>query len=148
MSVALLDVSLLIALFNPDHTFHDPAHDWFADRGHKGWATCPVTENGLLRVLGNPNNRSNFVPVPDLADRLRRFCSAEGYQFWSAPVSLLDAELFDLDQVRGYRQLTDIYLLGLAVRRGGRLATFDQRISLAAVKGARREHLELIAPTA
>lgn len=144
--VRLLDVNVLIALFNEGHSNHELAHDWFADNRADGWATCPLTENGLLRVLGNPSNRSEFLSLPELGKRLRKFCASGGHEFWPDEISLRDEHQFNLSLVHGYRQLTDMYLLGIAVTRNGRLATFDHRISLAAVKGARREHLEVIAP--
>lgn len=144
--VALLDMNVLIALFNTVHTHHEIAHDWFADNRASGWATCPLSENGLLRVLGNPARGDEFVPVVRLAAHLRQFCTSGHHEFWPDAISLRDEELFDISLVRGYRQLTDIYLLGLAVTRGGRLVTFDQKIALDAVKGAQKENLEVIAP--
>jgi uncharacterized protein len=148
MKTALLDVNVLVALFNVDHTLHDIAHDWFADNRESGWATCPLTENGMLRILGNPSNRSNFAPIPELADRLRTLCSGAGHHFWNDSLSLRDEKRFNLAHMRGCRQLTDVYLLGLAVARDGRLVTFDHRISLDAVKGARREHLDVVSAAA
>lgn len=143
--VALLDVNVLIALFDAVHTHHDLAHDWFADNHESGWATCPLTENGLLRVLGNPARRDVFIPIAQLADRLRQFCAGAHHEFWPDAISLRDKHLFDLTFVRGYRQVTDIFLLGLAVKHAGRLVTFDQRIQLTAVNGATRGSLEVLA---
>jgi hypothetical protein len=144
MTVALLDVNVLIALFDPDHVHHDLAHDWFSDDGHAAWATCPLTENGFVRVVANTARRGEFLPIPEVAAMLRKFCGSGRHEFWPDSLSLRDERRFDLSLVRGHRQLTDIYLLGLAVAKKGRLATFDQKISLATVKGARREHLEVI----
>jgi len=144
--VALLDVNVLVALFDPDHVHHDLAHDWFADHRAAGWATCAVTENGFLRVVSNPAYQAE-VPRPVAAlEQLRRFCASGRHHFWGEPVSLRDDRLFDLALARGHRQLTDIYLLGLAKHRGGRLATFDRTIPLAAVRGARPDTLAVIAP--
>jgi toxin-antitoxin system PIN domain toxin len=144
--VALLDVNILIALFDTVHTHHDLAHDWFADNHEAGWATCPLTENGLLRVLGNPARRDVFTPIARLAEHLRQFCVSGHHEFWPDAISLRDERLFDLTLVRGHRQVTDTFLLALAVQHGGRLVTFDRRIQLAAVKGATRASLEVIAP--
>ena len=142
---ALLDVNVLIALFDASHVHHTTAHDWFADHGRNGWATCPVTENGFLRVLTHPQ-----AAVEDdyqsLRAGLRTFCAGSGYSFWPDAVSLRDDRLFDQSLVLTHRQLTDIYLLGLVVRMGGTLATFDTHITSRAVKGARPEHLTVIAP--
>ena len=144
--VALLDVNVLVALFDPDHVHHEAAHDWFADTGRSGWATCPLTEAGFVRVLANAAYRGTVVRATDLADRLRRFCSSGGHVFWSDEVSLLDASLFDLSRVAGRSQVTDIYLLGLAHTRSGCLATFDRTIPLTAVQGATAADVEVIAP--
>ena len=145
--IALLDVSVLVALFNGGHADHDTAHDWFHDLCVDGWASCPLTENGLLRILANPAQESGFVPLPDLLNRLQRFCATSDHHFWPDTISFRDSEAFDVRSIRGHRQLTDTYLLALAVKRNGRFVTFDARASLAAVKGARRKHLEVIGAT-
>lgn len=142
--VALLDVNVLLALFDPAHTNHEIAHDWFADNREFGWATCPLTENGFLRTAGTVARASEFVPIPALVDRLRTFRSSGHHEFWPDDISLLDERLFNAKLARGHQQLTDIYLLGLAVKRGGRLVTFDQRIPLGAVKGSTRAALEVV----
>ena len=142
--VALLDVNVLVALFNPVHVHHELAHDWFADNRASGWATCPLTENGFLRIFGNPARGDQMMPIPDLIARLRKFCASGHHQFWRDAASLVDESLFDFSLIRGHRQLTDVYLLGLAVRRGGRFVTFDQRIPLGAVKGATPANLEMV----
>lgn len=143
--VALLDVNVLVALFDPDHVHHEAAHDWFADTGRAGWATCPRTEAGFVRVLSNAAYRGTVVRAADLADRLRRFCGSSGHVFWPDEVSLLDASLFDLSRVAGHRHVTDICLPGLAHKRRGCLATFDRNIPVTAVKGATAADVEVIA---
>jgi uncharacterized protein len=142
--VALLDVNVLVALFDPDHVHHELAHDWFADDGRAAWATCPMTENGFVRVLSNPSYGGSVTRVPDLVARLTRFCSSGGHVFWKEPLSLRDADAFDTSLAAGHRQLTDIYLLGLARSHGGRLATFDRSIPLRAVRGASPADLAVI----
>jgi len=142
---ALLDVNVLIALFNEHHIHHDAAHDWFADHGDQRWATCPLTENAFLRVLSDPSQRAVRLPLSTLADHLGRFCLDERHEFWPDNLSMHDASLFDLSLLHGHRQLTDVYLLGLAVRRGGRLVTFDHSIPISVVRGATRASLEAIA---
>ena len=144
--IALLDVNVLVALFDPDHIHHDAAHDWFADQGRPGWATCPLTEAGFVRVLSNPTYAGAVTRAVDLAGLLRRFCASGGHEFWPDELSLLDGSRFDLSRVGGHRQLMNIYLLGLAHTRGGRLVTFERTIPLRAVKGATAASLEVIAP--
>ena len=142
---ALLDVNVVIALFNPSHVHHEVAHDWFEDHRPFGWATCPITENGFLRILSHPQaeveaDRSTLVAS------LRTFCASGDHEFWPDAVSLLDETLFEPSAILSHRQLTDVYLLGLATRMGGALATFDASIPLKAVKGATTESLSVIAP--
>ena len=143
---ALLDVNVLVALFDPDHVHHDLAHDWFADNRADGWATCPVTENGLVRVLANPAYGSVVTRPAELVARLRRFCASGHHEFWPDVVSLRDQAVFDPAFFAGHRQVTDVYLLGLARKKGGRLVTFDGAIPLKAVRGAGRDLLDVIAP--
>ena len=142
----LLDVNVLVSLFDADHIHHDIAHDWFADHRLRGWATCPITENGLIRVLANPQYGSPVVGAPAIIERLRTFCASGHHEFWADEVSLADAALFNPAFVRGHRQLTDVYLLGLAAKKGGRLATFDRSIPLAAVRSAGPGTIEIIGP--
>ena len=144
--VALLDVNVLVALFDQDHVHHDLAHEWFAEDGAKGWATCPITENGFVRVVSNPKYQPDALRPSAVLDRLRKFCSSGHHHFWADTVSLRDEGLFAPAAVRGHGQLTDIYLLALARKMGGRLATFDRTISLSAVKGAKPDHLAIIEP--
>ncbi len=139
---ALLDVNVLIALFDPDHLHHESAHRWFAEHRAAGWATCPLTENGAVRILSNPAYSTIAERPAALGGRLRAFCESGHHRFWPDDVSLRDGSLFTLET--GHRQLTDSYLLGLAVRHAGCLATFDRAVTLRSVRGARPEHLTII----
>ena len=149
MSTALLDVNVLVALHDPSHPNHEDAHRWFGRNRKRGWATCPVTVNGCVHVLSNPAYPTVTATPAGVASRLRALCAGPGHEFWSDSVSLLDESLFRPQAITGHRQVTDAYLLGLAVRRGGRLATFDRSITLKTVVGAGPVHLDLIpsAPT-
>lgn len=144
-SPALLDASVLIALFDLGHVHHDVAHDWFADNRGRGWATSPLTENALLRIVSNPKYGSNWERTPILATRLRTFCATADHQFWPDTLSLGDGAIFDLS-LASHQHLTDVYLLGLAITNGGVLATFDRTVPFAAVLGATREMVEVISP--
>ena len=146
MTVALLDVNVLLALFHEEHLHHQVAHEWFADNGKHGWASCPLTENGLFRILGDPARVGHHVPMPEVVDLFNRFCEAGHHTFWVDDLSFRDQDLFHVKSMRGHKQVTDVYLLGLAVKRKGRLVTFDQHVQPACVKGARREHLEVLTP--
>lgn len=142
---ALLDASVLIALFDVGHIHHDVAHDWFADNRARGWATSALTENALLRIVSNPKYGSNWERLPILATRLRTFCSTEDHQFWADTLSLSDGGVFDLS-LASHHHLTDVYLLGVARHNSGVLATFDRTVPFGAVVGATRESLEVIGP--
>ena len=143
---ALLDVNVLVALFDADHVHHEVAHDWFADSRADGWATCPLTESGFVRVLANPVYGAAVERAVTLVEALRRFCASGHHHFWPASLSLHDQRIFNLAFVRGHGQLTDVYLLGLAKKMGGRLATFDRSIPLKAVVGCKPDTLDVIAP--
>jgi uncharacterized protein len=137
---SLLDVNVLIALLDADHASHRAAFTWFAEQGDQGWASCPITQNGCIRIMSHPaypNTRS----VSELAERLQSATADRAHEFWPDSVSLLDENIVDVTRVHGPKQLTDVYLLALAVRNGGRLVTFDAAVALAAVKGARPEQL-------
>lgn len=138
----LLDVNFLIALFDPDHVHHEAAHSWFGSQRSSGWATCPLTENGAVRILSNPAYSPTAARPAEIARRLAAFHDSGDHMFWPDEVSLCDARVFDLGV--GHRHLTDVYLLALAVRRDGRLATFDRSIPAKAVRGARAGHLVVV----
>lgn len=139
---ALLDVNVVVALFDPNHIHHEPAHVWFAERRSSGWATCPLTENGVVRVLSNPAYSSGAERPQEVARRLAAFRASGHHVFWLDDVSVCDTRLFDL--AVGHRQLTDVHLLGLATARDGCLATFDRSIPLKAVRTARTHNLVII----
>ena len=139
--VALLDVNVLVALFDPDHVHHDPAHDWFADHRADGWATCPITENGLVRVLSSPGYGPTTEPPAAIISRLRKFCASAHHTFWPDAVSLRDERLFAARLPVTSRQLTDVYLLALARHHGGSLATFDHAIPVKSLRGTVADEL-------
>ena len=134
---ALPDVNVLIALLDPDHVFHERAHRWWMSNAKRGWASCPLTENGVVRVMSNPNY-SKAVPFSpgELIERLDQFARQSDHEFWADDVSLRDPAIFARDRIHSSRSITDIYLLGLAVKHNGALATFDQSIPLSAVPAA------------
>ncbi len=142
---ALLDVNVLVALFDPVHAHHEAAHEWFGQNRKRGWATCPLTENGTVRVLSNPAYPGRRTTVRDAIRRLDDFLESGDHTFWPDSVSLCDENLIRPDHLLGHRQLTDVYLLALAVTNGGWLVTFDRNFPLAAVEGAEADHLVRLA---
>ena len=143
MTTYLLDVNLLLALLDPMHVHHESAHRWFAEKGQKAWATCPITENGFVRIASHPNYPNRPGDVAAVLAVLRQLCEAPGHQFWSEDIGIL--QVLQSDAIITHIQITDVYLLGLAVHKGGKLASLDQRIPVDAVRGG-REALELITP--
>ncbi len=136
---ALLDVNVLLALFDSGHTFHARALQWWSANKAEGWASCPLTENVYLRI---PSQASDPRPVrlADAALHLRKWAVPPLHEFWPDDTSILDAGLIDHTRLLGPKQITDVYLLALAVKHGGRLVTLDTGISVQAVKGARAEN--------
>jgi uncharacterized protein len=137
---ALLDVNVLIALLDSDHALHVPAMQWFESNARRGWASCPITQNGCIRIMSHPGY-PNPPPLRVVIERLAAATATELHEFWPDDVSLLDAATADSARIHGPRQLTDIYLLALAVRHGGRFVTFDGSIARDAVHGATSRHL-------
>ena len=137
---ALLDVNVLIALLDPDHALHARAREWFGAEARAGWASCPLTQNGCMRIMSHPRY-ANPVPVASVMRHLREAVADSHHAFWPDDISLLDEKLADATRIHGSRQLTDLYLLALAVRHGGRFVTFDGAISISAIKTASRRHL-------
>ena len=137
---ALLDVNVLIALLDAEHLHHEAARAWLRSNIRHGWATCPITQNGCLRIMAQPAY-PNPLPVAKVAERLAEAMATSGHEFWPDDVSLLGAGVVDWSRVIGPRQITDIYLLAMCVQREGRFVTFDARVSPSAVVGAGVEHL-------
>ena len=141
--IALLDVNTLVALAWPNHIHHEAAHRWFAeyreqpergqqaeqgDQGEQSWVTCPITESGFVRVSSNPATTPEARSPVEAIELLQRMVDQPGHVFWSDDISLATDELVSRQRLVGYRQVTDAHLLSLAIRRGGRLVTFDQGI--------------------
>jgi toxin-antitoxin system PIN domain toxin len=142
---ALLDVNVVIALFDPDHAFHDRAHHWWAANAKHGWASCPITENGAVRIMSHAGYSRNMQFAPgDLISRLCKFASQTDHEFWPDELSIRDETIFVADRLHGSRQITDLYLLALAARHNGRLATFDTGISLSGVRNVKAGNLTVI----
>ncbi|MEO8925809.1 MAG: TA system VapC family ribonuclease toxin [Caulobacteraceae bacterium] len=132
--IFLLDVNVLIALLDPAHIHHEPAHRWFAREGAASWATCPLTENGALRIMGGSRYPKSPGTPAVVAPSLLSLRSLPGHQFWPDDISLLDSRLFDSSRLLRSDQITDSYLLALACTKGGKLATFDRRVVTTAVR--------------
>jgi len=137
---ALLDVNVLVALLDRTHLHHRVATDWLAANVSRGWASCPLTQNGCMRILSLPSYRNAQSPSA-VADRLGQATGNKSHEFWPDSVSVVEKGRLHWDRVLSSRQITDVYLLALAVARGGRLVTLDRSIAIEAVPGAVAKHL-------
>jgi toxin-antitoxin system PIN domain toxin len=140
---ALLDVNVLLALLDRAHVHHVRAREWFSSRVVHGWASCPLTQNGFVRIISQPRYPQPITTAGAI-DVLHDAVSTNLHDFLPADITVLDERVLDRSRVHGPRQLTDLYLLALAVSRGGCLATFDDAIPLTAVHGAGRRHLVIV----
>jgi toxin-antitoxin system PIN domain toxin len=131
----LLDVNLLIALGDPFHVHAPRAHRWFASIKGEPWATCPLVQNGFLRILGNASYYKSPGPPHVVIGLLQQICTCPGHQFWPDSVSLCD-----YPGLPAAKHLTDFYLLALAVHRNGKLATLDRRIDPSLIPGGKKAY--------
>ncbi len=143
MTRALLDVNVLIALLDEDHVHHARAREWLEANVAGGWASCPITQNGCVRVMSQPAY-PNPLPAAAVVERLANATKRSEHRFWPDDVSLLDRGVADGGRIHGPKQVTDLYLLALSVGHRGRFATFDGNVPLSAIVGATRKHLAVI----
>lgn len=142
----LLDTNLLIALLWPSHEKHEPALKWFSRHRARGWATCPITQAGFVRIVSNPAFSRDAVQPREALQVLNANTAAEDHTFWADDLPVAESVAFTGIRLMGHQQVTDAYLLGLAIRRSGVLATLDQRIAaLTEPKSAERKAIETVA---
>lgn len=129
MAVFLLDANILQALSWPTHRHHDRAQDWLETHARSGWATCPFTQAAFIRLSSNPTVSPDAI-APSKAQLLLDInLSHPHHRFWPDELSIRDATAPLRGSLVGHRQTTDAYLLGLAIFRKGKLATFDRAIA-------------------
>ena len=136
---ALLDINVLIALLDAAHMHHAVATQWLQQEIRHGWASCPLTQNGCLRIMAQPAY-PQAQPLAAIASRLAQAAAHPAHTFLADDYSLLSADPQLRQHLLGHRQITDCYLLGLAVRHQCRFVSFDARVNLHAVPGATPEH--------
>lgn len=137
-----MDVNVLIALIDQMHSHHARAHAWFEREGGAAWASCALTQNGVLRIIGHARYPQGPGSPADVVPLLARLCATQGHRFWHDDVTVLDSQSIDPRRLLLSAQITDTYLLALAVRHGGKLATFDKRLVADAVhRGKAALHL-------
>ncbi|MGH9613252.1 MAG: TA system VapC family ribonuclease toxin, partial [Bryobacteraceae bacterium] len=147
LSAALLDVNVLIALFWPAHEFHKRVQHWFARNGRRGWATCPFTQAGFIRIVSNPAFSRDAVAPMEAVRVLKACISHPAHSFWPADIGVPEAIEAAAARLATHRQVTDAYLLGLAIRNRGRLVTLDHGVpALLAPDHPNRPVIEVIVP--
>lgn len=134
----LLDINILIALADPDHLHHGKAEAFFLANHKTGWATCPITENGFVRIISNPSYLKGPGTTEAARDILRQLCAHEGHRFWPDDVSLRA-----LVNLPVSKHLTDHYLLSLAMHRNGKLVTLDKHIKADLIPGGAAAYVVL-----
>ncbi len=141
---ALLDVNVWIALLDDSHVFSQRANEWLV-QAQPQVATCPIVENGVIRILSSPAYSREVQLTPAaVAAHLRSACARLDHEFWPDDLTLRDEKQFNFERLHGHRQITDAYLLALAVHHAGQLVTFDAALSLTAVRGAAKRHLVVL----
>lgn len=140
---ALLDVNVLIALLDGSHIHHGLASNWLDDNINEGWASCPITQNGCIRILSQPNY-PNAIPAAQVALRLAEATQHSSHAFWPDSISLLHPGCLNWDKVLSSRHVTDVYLLSLAVQQEGCFVTLDRGVPVDAVADASPEHLVML----
>ena len=140
---ALLDVNVLLALFDRAHIHQTRAQTWWSANDRPGWASCPLTQNGFVRIASQ-KGYPRPSPFADVLTVLDEQIAKDDHKFWPDDISITDGRWFDHAYVLGPNQITDVYLLALAVKNGGRLVTFDRGLPLRAVHGAQAQHLVVL----
>ncbi len=140
---ALLDINVLIALFDPIHQHHDRTRAWLKKNIKSGWASCPITQNGFVRIITQPRY-PRPITVSEAVERLQEATHTPHHAFWPDAISITESRQFRHDRIHGPQQLTDLYLLALAIHQQGCFVTFDQSIPINALHGAPAEHLVVL----
>jgi uncharacterized protein len=141
----LLDVNVLIALLWPPHEAHARAQRWFAQNARHGWATCAMTQAGFVRIVSNPIFSRRAVSPRDAVEVLSGSLQHPAHHFWTEDIGVTEALAHFGRRLLGHQQVTDAYLLGLAIQKKGRLATLDASLSsLLSEQSAARNRLVLL----
>ncbi|MGA3187325.1 MAG: TA system VapC family ribonuclease toxin [Bryobacteraceae bacterium] len=140
----LLDVNALIALISPGHVHHESMHRWFAKNSPAGWATCPITENGTIRIMSQPRFAAGRDDPADVIEVLRglREAHTRDHHFWPDEISLTDESIFRVEYILSPKQVADVYLLGLAAKRGAKLVSFDRSLPWQAIRNGSAQLIE------
>jgi uncharacterized protein len=124
----LLDVNVLIAAIWPTHESHSTVQQWLRRRAHDGWATCPLTQAAFVRIVSNPAFSPNALTPRDALALLEANLRHAAHHFWEDEISFLAAVEPFAERLVGHQQVSDAYLLGLAIHKKGKLATLDKGV--------------------
>jgi toxin-antitoxin system PIN domain toxin len=145
MTAFLLDVNVLIALLWPAHEGHSRAQHWFDKNSRAGWATCSFTQAAFVRIVTNPAFSSDAVTPQEAVKLLSSNLDNPSHRFWGDEISFVQAVQPFERRLKGHQQVTDAYLLGLAIHKKGKLATMDRAVvALLPEKSHERDRLEVI----
>lgn len=140
----LLNINVLIALMDPNHTFHQLTHAWWNQDG-RPWASCPITETGFIRIMtSTAYSKNSQLSVAYVKTLLSVFVLNTNHAFWPDHLSLRDEQEFKHTSILSSKHLTDLYLLAIATKNNATLVTFNQNISLSPVTSAKRENLLIL----
>jgi toxin-antitoxin system PIN domain toxin len=128
MTAFLLDVNVLIALMWPAHEGHTEVQRWFGQKSGEGWATCPFTQAAFVRIISNPAFSRDAVTPQEAMQILGSNVKHTSHRFWADEISFVQATMPFAKRLEGHQQVTDAYLLGLAMHKRGRLATMDRGV--------------------
>ncbi len=140
----LLDVNILLALFDPHHIAHDIVHAWMESIEDFKWSSCPITENGFVRIVSNAKYTNIKSTTNEAITRLTEFMNSSNHSFWGDSVSITDPKVFSFKKQSGSKRLTDIYLIALAHQHKGKLATLDKRINSGFINKLRYDPILLV----
>jgi uncharacterized protein len=136
MAVALLDINVLVGLLSEDSEFHAAAQRWFLQNARKGWATCPFTEAGFVRIISNPASSRHVIRPTQAIEILEDSVKFPVHEFWKDDLTLAEATADFREYLTGHQQTNDAYLLGLTAKHKARIVTFDRGLpALAAAAG-------------
>ena len=141
---SLLDVNVLVSLLDANHEHHAASMGWFRENEDR-WASCPITQNGYLRVV-TQDKYPNRIGIKEAIRTLKQAVAEPGHKFLPDDISLLDQQLVAHEHVQGHKQLTDIYLLALSVYHGAQFITLDGGVSRVAVPQATNASVHVIRP--
>ena len=133
----LLDANVLIALCDELHAHHLDTNRWFQSHGRLSWATCPLTENAFVRITSKPSYPRGTGSVTEQMSVLRELCQIPGHQFWPDDISLIQNKVWSNSDHAHSADLTDLYLIALAVKRGAKFATLDRAIPAHRIRGGK-----------